>query len=47
VDNGVSTGGQWQYTDSFGRKSISKIVSHTEQMKNTPIHVCAKTAFVG
>jgi hypothetical protein len=30
-----------------GRKSISKIVLHTEQMKNTPTHVYAKTAFVG
>jgi hypothetical protein len=24
-----------------------KIVPYTEQMKNTLIHVCAKTAFVG
>jgi hypothetical protein len=34
-------------TDSFGRKRIAKIVWDTERMKNTPIHVCAKTAFVG
>jgi hypothetical protein len=27
--------------------SIAKIVSETEQMKSTPTHVCAKTAFVG
>jgi hypothetical protein len=31
----------------FGRKGIAKIVSDTERMKNTPIFVCAKTAFVG
>jgi hypothetical protein len=35
--HGESAGG-------FGRKSIVKIVSDTERMKNTPIHVCA---FVG
>jgi hypothetical protein len=29
------------------RKSITKIVSNIEGMKNTPIHVCAKTTFVG
>jgi hypothetical protein len=27
-------------------KSTAKIVSDTEQMKKTPIHVCGKTAFV-
>jgi hypothetical protein len=32
--------------DGFRRKSIAEIVSDTEQMKNTPIHVCAKTVFV-
>jgi hypothetical protein len=31
----------------FGRKSIAKLVSDTERMKNTPIPVRAKTAFVG
>jgi hypothetical protein len=31
----------------FGRKGIEKIVSDTERMKNTPMYVCAKTAFVG
>jgi hypothetical protein len=31
----------------FGRKSVVKIVADTEQMKNAPIRVCAKTAFVG
>jgi hypothetical protein len=30
----------------FRRKGIAKIVSDTEQMKNTPIHVYTKTAFV-
>jgi hypothetical protein len=28
-------------------KSLQKFLSNTEQMKNTPTHVCAKTAFVG
>jgi hypothetical protein len=32
---------------TLGRKSIAKIVSDTERMKYTPIHVWAKTAFVG
>jgi hypothetical protein len=27
-------------------ESTTNIVSGTERMKNTPIHVCAKTAFV-
>jgi hypothetical protein len=27
-------------------KALQKIVSDTERMKNTPIHVCAKTAFL-
>jgi hypothetical protein len=31
----------------FRRKSIAKIISNIEQMKNAPIAVCAKTAFVG
>jgi hypothetical protein len=31
----------------FGRKSMAKIVPDTERRKNTPIHVSAKTAFVG
>jgi hypothetical protein len=31
----------------FWKKIIAKIVSDTERMKNTRIHVCAKTAFVG
>jgi hypothetical protein len=31
----------------FGRKGIAKIVLETERMKNTPIHVCAKTVIVG
>jgi hypothetical protein len=31
----------------FGTNSNAKIVSGTEQMKNTPIYVCAKTTFVG
>jgi hypothetical protein len=28
-------------------KALQKLLSDTEQMKNTPIHICAKTAFVG
>jgi hypothetical protein len=31
----------------FGRKGIEKIVSDTGRIKNTPMYVCAKTAFVG
>jgi hypothetical protein len=31
----------------FGRKTLAKIVTDNERMKNTPIHVCAKTVFVG
>jgi hypothetical protein len=31
----------------YERKRIAIIVSDTERMKNTPIHVCTKTAFVG
>jgi hypothetical protein len=30
----------------FGRKSLVKMVSDTKRMKNTPIYVCATTAFV-
>jgi hypothetical protein len=30
----------------FGRNSFAEIVSDSEQMKHTPIQVCAKTAFV-
>jgi hypothetical protein len=30
----------------YRKKTHSKIVSDTEGMKNTPIHICAKTAFV-
>jgi hypothetical protein len=30
----------------LGRKGIAKIVSDTERMKNTPLHVCAKTALL-
>jgi hypothetical protein len=37
----------WWSAGSFRRKIIAEIVSDTEQMKNTPIHVSAKTAFVG
>jgi hypothetical protein len=32
---------------SFERKRIVNILPDTQQMKNTPIHVCAKTACVG
>jgi hypothetical protein len=31
----------------FGNKKYCKIVSHSEQMKNTPAHAYAKNAFVG
>jgi hypothetical protein len=31
----------------LGRKITAKILSDPERMKNTPTHVCAKTAFVG
>jgi hypothetical protein len=31
----------------FERKKNSKIVSDTERMKKTPMHVCAETVFVG
>jgi hypothetical protein len=42
----VSVSQLWS-AGGFGRKSIAKIVSDIEGMKNKPIHVCAKTAFVG
>jgi hypothetical protein len=29
------------------KESIAKIVSDTQGMKNTPMHICAKTVFVG
>jgi hypothetical protein len=32
---------------AVSEKPIAKIVSGTERMKNAPIPVCAKTAFVG
>jgi hypothetical protein len=44
VYNSVS---QTVVCDGFGSKSIAKIVSHSERVINTHIHVCAKTAFVG
>jgi hypothetical protein len=42
-----TTDGPQQSSGGLGRKIISKIVTDTEGMKNTPIHVYAKTAFVG
>jgi hypothetical protein len=39
--------GSQRSAGAFGKKNILKIVSGTELMKNTPIHVCAKSAFVG
>jgi hypothetical protein len=42
----ITTCGPRRSTGDFGRRTISKIVSETEKMKNTPIHVCAKTAFI-
>jgi hypothetical protein len=40
-------GGPWWSAGRFGRQIIAKIVVETEQMKNTPMHVCAKAAYVG
>jgi hypothetical protein len=31
----------------FEETNIAKILSDTERIKNTPKHVCVKTAFVG
>jgi hypothetical protein len=42
-----SPGGPRRSAVGFGRKKHCKIVSESWRMKNTPIHVCAKTAFVG
>jgi hypothetical protein len=42
-----SLGGLRRSAVTFGRESIAKIVSDTELVKNTPIHICAKTVFVG
>jgi hypothetical protein len=42
-----TTDGPQQSSGCLGRKIISKILTDTEGMKNTPIHVYAKTAFVG
>jgi hypothetical protein len=35
------------FRSSFARKSIAKIVLGTIKMKNTPMYICAITAFVG
>jgi len=32
---------------AVSEKPIAKIVSGTERMKNAPIHICSKIAFVG
>jgi hypothetical protein len=37
----------WWSAGGFKRKSIAKIVSDAEQIKNTPMPVCAESAFVG
>jgi hypothetical protein len=42
-----SPGGLRRSAVGLGRKGIAKIVSDTERMKNTSIHVFAKTAFFG
>jgi hypothetical protein len=42
-----TTGGPRRSANGFGRKMMTKIVSDTELIKNTPVHVCAKTSFVG
>jgi hypothetical protein len=47
VVRGGLPGGPRRSAGGFGRKIIAKIMSDTERMKTTPIHVCAKTAFVG
>jgi hypothetical protein len=39
--------GQQRSAGSFGRKSITKVLSDTERMKNTHIYVYAKTYFIG
>jgi hypothetical protein len=46
VVHGGLLGGPLRSADGFRRKSISKVVSDTERVKTTPIHVCNKTAFV-
>jgi hypothetical protein len=43
---GVSPGGRRRSAGGLGRKSIAKIISDTERMKNTPLHVCAKIALL-
>jgi hypothetical protein len=40
---GCSSGGP----QAVSEESSAEIVSDTERIKNTHIHVCAKTAFVG
>jgi hypothetical protein len=40
------TGGPWRSTGDLGSKSAEKIISDTEIMKNTPIHVFDKSASV-
>jgi hypothetical protein len=47
VVRGGSLSGLRRSAAVLGRKSIAKILPDTELMKNTPIHVYAKTAFVG
>jgi hypothetical protein len=46
VVRGGSPGGPRQSADSFVRKGIAKIVSDTERIKTTPIHVCAEAEFL-
>jgi hypothetical protein len=47
VVRGVSAGGSRRPANGFRRNINVKIVPDMERMKNTTIHVCAKTAFVG
>jgi hypothetical protein len=47
VVQGGSPGGTLLSAGSLKRKVIPEILSDTERMKNTAIHVSAKTTFVG
>jgi hypothetical protein len=47
VSQSVVHGGSPCGQRRFPKKKISKILSDTIRIKNTPIQVCAKTAFVG
>jgi hypothetical protein len=40
-----SSSGLRRSAGGFGRKKIANIISDTKRVENTPIHVCAKTAY--